>query len=72
MKKALLLTGIVFTLMSCGDSSNGTTSTDTLGTSPGAIDEETQHPSGVSNQNVISTDTSAMNVEKMSDTTGKQ
>lgn len=73
MKKALSISGFVFTLMSCGNSDNtNSVSTDTLGTSPGAIEQGTQHPTGVTNQNVISTDTAAMNVEKMSDTTGNQ
>jgi hypothetical protein len=75
MKKALLIPTLALILWSCGGENNqsGTGGTDTTGASPGAIDEETQHPSGVSNQNVISTDTAAMNVQKMSDTTaGKQ
>jgi len=71
MKKALFISGLVFFLLSCGNAGNdSTTNSDTLGKSPGAIDEGTQHATGVTNQNVISTDTAAMNVQKMSDTTG--
>lgn len=73
MKKALFIFGLTMVLMACGNSSNSNKGSDTAtGMSPGAIDAETEHPTGVTNQNVISTDTAAMNVERMSDTTGNR
>lgn len=73
MKKAIFIPALLMALVSCGNATdNPQESNDTLGTSPSAIDAETQHPTGVTNQNVISTDTAAMNAQKMSDTTGAQ
>jgi hypothetical protein len=75
MKKALIFSGFVLALWSCNEGGNNsnTTSTDSAtGSSPGAINDETQHPGGVTNQNVISRDTAAFNVERMSDTTKRQ
>lgn len=71
MKKAFIFSGLVLALWSCNEGgNNNTTSADTTtGVSPGAINEETQHPGGVVNQNVTSRDTAAFNVERMSDTT---
>jgi hypothetical protein len=70
MKKICVFAGLLLALWSCNDSSNNTSATGSdTGVSPGAIDDETQHPGGVSNQNVISRDTAAYNVERMSDTT---
>jgi hypothetical protein len=74
MKKAAVVFSLSIAIWSCGDGGGNTaTTTDTLGANPSAIEEKgTQHATGVTNQNVISTDTAAMNVEKMSDTTRKQ
>jgi hypothetical protein len=74
MKRTALIFSLAVAICSCGNSGTDTaTSSDTLGTNPSAIEEQgTQHATGVTNQNVISTDTAAMNVEKMSDTTGGQ
>lgn len=72
MKKLFVLAALATGLLSCGNeaSENGP-DTDTINGGPSAIEDETKHPSGVTNQNVISTDTAAMNVDAMHDTTGK-
>lgn len=63
MKKIVLATALFTLLLSCSNSNEGTSATDTTGTTnPTAIDT-TQHPTGITNSNVISTDTAAMNVE---------
>ena len=74
MKKTALIFSLAVAICSCGNSSTDNASgTDTLGDNPSAIEEQgTQHATGVTNQNVISTDTAAMNVQKMSDTTTGQ
>lgn len=72
MKQFVVLAAIATALLGCGNNApDSSAQTDTTGSSPSAITDETQHPSGVTNQNVISTDTAAMNVERMHDTTGK-
>ena len=74
MKRIALILSMAIAILSCGNSGSDTAQgSDSLGSNPSAIEEEgTQHATGITNQNVISTDTAAMNVEKMSDTTGKQ
>lgn len=66
------MTMVLIAMMSCGNAeSEQGNGTNNQGNSPSPRTDETQHPAGVSNQNVISTDTAAMNVERMHDTTGK-
>ena len=70
MKKMMIMVLMATVLLSCGENATGNSnSQDSLGDNPSVIEDETQHPTGVTNQNVISTDTAAMNVERMHDTT---
>ena len=66
MKKLLSLGCVLFALTSCGGNggeNNSAGTVDSVGlTNPIAIDT-VKHPAGMTNQNVISTDTAAMNVQ---------
>lgn len=64
MKKAFLSLGLVIALVSCSNNGESTTDKDHAGNSdkPAAIDT-TQHGTGITNQNVISTDTAAMSID---------
>lgn len=54
MKKFVVIMGLSLLVVSCGNNSNTE--------NPSAIDT-TQHPTGITNSNVISTDTAAMKVD---------
>jgi hypothetical protein len=68
MKKLTGIVSFALLLVACGgtagnNDNNSATTTDSAGlTNPSSIDT-TKHPEGMSNQNVISTDTAAMNVQ---------
>jgi hypothetical protein len=70
MKKLMTILLGTFIFVSCGSDSNNAGETDITRadgdsaglTNPIAIDT-VKHPAGMSNQNVISTDTAAMNVQ---------
>ena len=64
MKKAVIFSVSMFLLLSCNNSGNNESAgNDSVGlTNPIAIDT-VKHPAGMVNQNVISTDTAAMNVQ---------
>ena len=67
MKRLILASMVCIAMTSCGgDAANndiGDTKTDSVGlTNPISIDT-TKHPEGMTNQNVISTDTAAMNMQ---------
>lgn len=71
MRKLLVFSALLIALASCnGNTSKESTSGDTTKkaglTNPSAIDT-TEHPNGITNGDVISTDTSAMNVQKSID-----
>jgi hypothetical protein len=61
MKKVILLGTVVIALFSCADNNANESGTKTE-TNPSAIDSKTQHPNGVTNGSVMSTDTGAMNL----------
>lgn len=66
MKKLLSVFVLIIALSACGGNSESNTSTETTDTSsltnPISIDT-VKHPAGTVNQNVISTDTAAMNTQ---------
>lgn len=67
MKKLICASAIAILLFSCGNAGNETTGSGdstSITNTPSAIDT-TQHPNGMTNGSVISTDTASMNVEKM-------
>ena len=70
MKKILSAVALVILMMSCNNSGQNTNTRDTTGnTNPTAIDT-TQHPNGMTNGNVISTDTASMNVDNVGNAQG--
>jgi hypothetical protein len=70
MKKILSATALFLLMMSCANSGDNGGSTDTTGTTnPSAIDT-TQHPNGMTNGSVISTDTAHMNVDNTGNVNG--
>ena len=73
MKKILFVFTIFFAATACDSHTSEQNTNDGVGkTNPSAIDT-TQHATGITNQNVISTDTAAMNVENVTkDSTGKK
>lgn len=60
MKKILLASAVSWALFSCND--NTSTNTEANDTNP-SVTDSTQHPNGMSNGSVISTDTASMNVD---------
>jgi len=67
MKKAILQVALIILLLSCNNAGNEdsvTGDSNALNNTPSAIDT-TQHPNGITNGSVISTDTASMNVENM-------
>jgi hypothetical protein len=66
MKKTLFLLTIFFAVAACNSETSEHNSNDGVGkTNPSAIDT-TQHATGITNQNVISTDTAAMKANNAS------
>ncbi len=70
MKKTLLAAALFLVMMSCNNPSDNGNGTDTTGTTnPSAIDT-TQHPNGMTNGSVISTDTAHVNVDNTGNVQG--
>ena len=61
MKKIVLPLAVAFSLLSCNNDA-GTGADNTATDAPSAVDTGTQHPNGMTNGSVISTDTAAMNM----------
>jgi len=65
MKKIIFCLLILVLATSCN--SEGNTKGGSEGSTPTAIDTSSQHPNGVTNGSVISTDTASMNTSRMVD-----
>jgi hypothetical protein len=67
MKKIIAISSIFFAVVACNSETESHNSNDGVGkTNPSAIDT-TQHATGITNQNAISTDTAAMNTNNVKD-----
>jgi hypothetical protein len=65
MKRIIVAMAVTAFIASCNESGNSNTTNDSAGqTNPTAIDT-TQHPNGMTNGSVISTDTASMNVNNV-------
>lgn len=65
MRKIIFCFVVVVLAVSC--SNEGSTNTGSDASAPKASDSSTQHPNGVTNGSVISTDTASMNTGRMID-----
>ncbi len=68
MKKIIMASIVVISLASCGNNADNSSSSDAGGTNvtpntsaPSTLDSTTHDATGITNSNVISTDTAAMN-----------
>ena len=71
MKKFFSVLAVSIVIMSCGNSGENSATTDSMGAStPTAIDTSTQHPNGMTNGSVISTDTASISLDNNGNVNG--